>query len=270
MIALLKYLQVHNRSSCHNYTEYNSLFPVYRGISNSQFRYKIRDNCQNPPWNVESDDPLLLAWWHWTLDHVVVLATRIGNPGYNKYRGKLLIPNMMSSRQAMRRGMFLPRQNIARQGVPLLTRKRAYATAQSRTLEEESTMAEADLESPQLPNISRQYLPPKGWHDDLMRRNVGDPVRFSVNGTHLSFTDSSIPQLHEQEELYSMWGPDIPPNSISPYTALWHFVIAATGIVGVGFLIKALGPDPPAVRRQYPYDGLVKELGGLQENKVFF
>lgn len=66
-----------------------------------------------------------------------------------------------------------------------------------------------------------------------------------------------------------MWGPDIPPNSISPYTALRHFAIVATGFVGVGFLIKAITPDPPAVRRQYPYDGLVKELGGLEENKVF-
>jgi NADH dehydrogenase (ubiquinone) 1 beta subcomplex subunit 8 len=65
-----------------------------------------------------------------------------------------------------------------------------------------------------------------------------------------------------------MWGPDIPPNSISPYKALFHFVIAASGIVGVGFLIKSLTPEMPAVRRQYPYDGLVKELGGLQENKV--
>lgn len=66
-----------------------------------------------------------------------------------------------------------------------------------------------------------------------------------------------------------MWGPDIPPNSISPYTALRHFMIAASGIVAVGFLIKyGLTPDMPAVRRQYPYDGLVKELGGLQENKV--
>jgi NADH dehydrogenase (ubiquinone) 1 beta subcomplex subunit 8 len=46
-------------------------------------------------------------------------------------------------------------------------------------------------------------------------------------------------------------------------------MIAASGIVAVGFLIKyGLTPDMPAVRRQYPYDGLVKELGGLQENKV--
>jgi len=76
-----------------------------------------------------------------------------------------------------------------------------------------------------------------------------------------------ILQLHEQEELYSMWGPDIPP--ISPYTALRQFLMAASGIIGAGFFIKyALVPDPPVVRRQYPFDGLVKELGGLEENKV--
>lgn len=30
----------------------------------------------------------------------------------------------------------------------------------------------------------------------------------------------------------------------------------------------ALTPDIPVVRREYPYEGLVKELGGLEENKV--
>jgi len=167
----------------------------------------------------------------------------------------------MSSRQVLRRGMVSPRQ---RQGVPLLTRRRAYATVQP-TTEDDSTTPEADLEYPQLPNVSRQYLPPKGWQDNLMRRNEGDAVRFSINVLLLSLPPQ---QLHEREELYSMWGPDIPPNGISPYKALWHFVIAATGIVGAGFLIKLITPNPPMVRREYPYDGLVKELGGLQENKA--
>lgn len=66
-----------------------------------------------------------------------------------------------------------------------------------------------------------------------------------------------------------MWGPDIPP--ISPYTALRHFLIAAGGFVSVGLIIKfCLVPEPPVVRRQYPFDGLVKELGGAQKNKVLF
>ena len=83
----------------------------------------------------------------------------------------------------------------------------------------------------------------------------------------LSFTDSLIHQLHEQDEVLSMWGPDIPP--LSPYKALAQFSIAFVGFVGFGFLVKEVfTPDAPAVRREYPYSGLVMELGGLEENKV--
>ncbi|THH12299.1 hypothetical protein EW146_g7747 [Bondarzewia mesenterica] len=100
---------------------------------------------------------------------------------------------------------------------------------------------------PQLPNVSRQTLPPKGWWDIQMRRNMGDT-------------------MHEEEELYSMWGPDAP--NIPPSTALYHFSIAVLGFVGFGFLCKyALVPERPAIPREYPFDGLVKELGGLEANK---
>lgn len=63
-----------------------------------------------------------------------------------------------------------------------------------------------------------------------------------------------------------MWGPDIPPVPTS--TATIQFLIAVTGFVGVGFLLKSLAPEPPAIRREYPFSGLVQELGGLEENKV--
>ena len=73
--------------------------------------------------------------------------------------------------------------------------------------------------------------------------------------------------MHEYEELYSMWGPDIPP--IEPHIALRRFGYAVLAFVSFGFLVKtALVPDMPAVRRQYPFTGLVTELGGLDENKV--
>jgi len=75
-----------------------------------------------------------------------------------------------------------------------VTRRRAYANAQPTTSEDESTTPEADLEYPQVPNVSRQHLPPKGWQDNLMRRNEGDAVRFSIYA--LSFfpypSDSSM------------------------------------------------------------------------------
>ena len=64
-----------------------------------------------------------------------------------------------------------------------------------------------------------------------------------------------------------MWGPDIP--NVPPRTALFHFTLATLAFVGFGFLAKAaLVPDRPAVPRQYPYSGLVTELGGLEENKA--
>ncbi|PFH52924.1 hypothetical protein AMATHDRAFT_55791 [Amanita thiersii Skay4041] len=101
---------------------------------------------------------------------------------------------------------------------------------------------------PQLPWVSRQSLPPKGWNDDLMRRNYGDT-------------------LHEQEEVLSMWGPDVAP--LPPQTALKQFLLAAAGFVGFGYFIRDyITPDVPAIRREYPYDGLVTELGGMNENKA--
>ncbi|KAG6862490.1 hypothetical protein C0995_000036 [Termitomyces sp. Mi166 len=101
---------------------------------------------------------------------------------------------------------------------------------------------------PQLPFVSRQHLSPYGWQDPLMRRNFGDT-------------------LHEEEEVLSMWGPDIPP--VPPSTAATHFLIAVSAFVGFGFLVRyGLLQDPPAVRREYPYGGLVTELGGLDENKA--
>ena len=73
--------------------------------------------------------------------------------------------------------------------------------------------------------------------------------------------------MHEHEEMYSMWGPDIP--HVDPATSLRHFTIAVSGFVAFGlFCNYALVPARPAVPRQYPFDGLVKELGGMQANKV--
>ncbi|KAG6853976.1 hypothetical protein C0991_011838 [Blastosporella zonata] len=101
---------------------------------------------------------------------------------------------------------------------------------------------------PQLPFVSRQHLTPHGWQDPLMRRNFGDP-------------------LHEQEEVLGMWGPDIPP--VAPSTAAGHFFIAVTAFVSFGFLVRyGLLQEPPAIRREYPYGGLVTELGGLDANKA--
>lgn len=75
--------------------------------------------------------------------------------------------------------------------------------------------------------------------------------------------------MHEREELYSMWGPD--KSHVAPATALNHFAIAFSGFVAFGFLCSyVLIPDRPAVPRQYPFNGLVRELGGIEENRVSY
>ena len=64
-----------------------------------------------------------------------------------------------------------------------------------------------------------------------------------------------------------MWGPDAAP--LPPNVALRWFSIAVAGFVSFGFLAKyALVADRPAVPREYPFSGLVTELGGLEENQV--
>jgi len=81
-----------------------------------------------------------------------------------------------------------------------------------------------------------------------MRRNFGDT-------------------LHEEEEIVSMWGPDI--SVVNPQTALFQFTLVALGFVGFGFIVQGtLVPERTAVPREYPFSGLVAELGGSDENKA--
>ncbi|EIW84326.1 hypothetical protein CONPUDRAFT_50068 [Coniophora puteana RWD-64-598 SS2] len=105
---------------------------------------------------------------------------------------------------------------------------------------------------PDLPWVSNQQRSPYGWWDPQMRRNFNEPA-------------SPSPLFCQ---LLSMWGPDVAP--VPPQTALRQFLLAAGSFVSFGFLVKyALTPDRPAVPREYPYSGLVTELGGLDANKVW-
>ncbi|KAF7773252.1 hypothetical protein Agabi119p4_5419 [Agaricus bisporus var. burnettii] len=129
---------------------------------------------------------------------------------------------------------------------------RSYASQRPPTYEERPSYDTTDPEPnyPQLPYVSRQHLPPKQWDDMLLRRNYGDT-------------------LHEQEEVLSMWGPDIPPAGLTGESALRQLLGALAGFAVLGVYIKYFGiPDRPAVPREFPYDGLVKELGGVEAIKA--
>ncbi|KAI0707326.1 hypothetical protein C8Q76DRAFT_696541 [Earliella scabrosa] len=109
---------------------------------------------------------------------------------------------------------------------------------------------------PRLPFVSKQTRPARGWEDMQFRRNFGE-------------TSSSCltpEQLHEQEEVLSMWGPDVPV--VPPQTAARWFSIAVLGFVSFGVLCNYAHPEIPAIRREYPFSGLVSELGGYEENQA--
>lgn len=56
---------------------------------------------------------------------------------------------------------------------------------------------------------------------------------------------------------------------MDPSRALKQLSIYFSGLIAFGVLVKyALIPDRLAVPREFPFDGLVKELGGVEVNKV--
>jgi NADH dehydrogenase (ubiquinone) 1 beta subcomplex subunit 8 len=64
-----------------------------------------------------------------------------------------------------------------------------------------------------------------------------------------------------------MWAPDVP--AVDPRTSARYFAVALLGFITFGTTAYyVLTPNMPAIRREYPYDGLVTELGGVEANKV--
>ncbi|KIJ52589.1 hypothetical protein M422DRAFT_94388, partial [Sphaerobolus stellatus SS14] len=94
---------------------------------------------------------------------------------------------------------------------------------------------------PQLPWETTQTKPPTGWWDLQMRRNYGEPI-------------------HEEDDALNMWSPD--PPIIPPAVALRQFTLVALALTGFGTILYLNVPERVSVPRQYPYGGLVKELGG--------
>lgn len=65
-----------------------------------------------------------------------------------------------------------------------------------------------------------------------------------------------------------MFSPDLPQANIKPRSALLQASLAFAGLGGFMAFLSYIRPEPPAARRSYPHDGLVKEMGGWHEHKV--
>ncbi|KDN38801.1 hypothetical protein K437DRAFT_259298 [Tilletiaria anomala UBC 951] len=69
--------------------------------------------------------------------------------------------------------------------------------------------------------------------------------------------------LHEQEDVLSVWAPDLHQN-VKPTSALFQLLLAAGAASLFASIIYATRPSLPAMPRSYPRDGLAEELGGPQ------
>lgn len=63
-----------------------------------------------------------------------------------------------------------------------------------------------------------------------------------------------------------MWSLDVFPTSTG--SAFKQLLVVASVFVGFFAAVKYITPERPAIPRTYPYSGLVRELGGVEENKV--
>lgn len=63
-----------------------------------------------------------------------------------------------------------------------------------------------------------------------------------------------------------MWGPDIPV--IDPSVALKQFTIAFAIFASIYGLSYIASPQMPAIRREYPHDGLQKAFGGHDQART--
>ncbi|KAF9506894.1 hypothetical protein BS47DRAFT_1352388, partial [Hydnum rufescens UP504] len=142
----------------------------------------------------------------------------------------------------------LPRPATRVPRVTALITCRHSSTTPGGVVEWEQKEVDPQLDGyPQLPAVSYQRRRETGWDDDQERRNFGEPVP-------------------EEHEALSVWAPDV--YDISGSYALREFSIAVV-LFGVFFSgIYLITPDRPAVPRTYPFSGLVKELGGMEENKA--
>ncbi|GAA5891230.1 hypothetical protein JCM6882_004629 [Rhodosporidiobolus microsporus] len=112
---------------------------------------------------------------------------------------------------------------------------------------------DADLEPalhnmgyPKLPRDSRQTRQPRGWWDMQERLNYGEP-------------------LAENEDLQSMWAPDV--HKVKPSSALSQLLLmfGAVGVFAYG--VSLIRAQPHALPRGYPNNGLVRELSGTDDEQ---
>ena len=70
-------------------------------------------------------------------------------------------------------------------------------------------------------------------------------------------------QVHEEEDALSMWSPD--QHRVEASRAAIGIVTMLALVAGFSYYVTIHRPQRKAVARNYPYNGLEKELGGYSQ-----
>ncbi|GAA6024749.1 hypothetical protein JCM10207_008884 [Rhodosporidiobolus poonsookiae] len=121
-----------------------------------------------------------------------------------------------------------------------------YPAVKTEPYDPDTEPALAAMNYPKLSRDSRQLRQPRGWWDAQERLNFGEP-------------------LPENEDLQSMWAPDV--HKVKPSSALSQLLLMF-GVVGVFALgVNEIRARPHALPRGYPNNGLVRELSGTDDEQ---
>lgn len=104
------------------------------------------------------------------------------------------------------------------------------------------------------PNLPYEYYVDRPqdvkWDDQQGRRNLGE-------------------LLHHRFDLIDVWSPDhfdrLPDSKAWGYNGIFFGLVGAFSV-----LCWYMWEEPQFVRREYPFGGLYKQLGGSDENKELF
>ncbi|RIB08309.1 hypothetical protein C2G38_2045278 [Gigaspora rosea] len=142
-------------------------------------------------------------------------------------------------------------RSILFRSLPVLSQSFPIARGQIVRYQHVKPPPKVNVEDPQIgdyPNLPVEFKldrPPLGWEDQQNRRNFGEPI-------------------HEEEEILNVWSFDRYDIDFGDAAMQLLTFFALLGIYM--FAIKQTDHESPAIKKQYPYDGLRVELGGEADN----
>ncbi|CAG8681170.1 23060_t:CDS:2 [Cetraspora pellucida] len=155
-----------------------------------------------------------------------------------------MLPRLTQLTRTATRTILFRNLPVLSQGFPITSRERLVRYQHAKP----PPKINPDPQIGDYPNLPVEFKldrPPLGWDDLQNRRNFGEPI-------------------HEEEEILNVWSFDRYDINLGDAAMQLLTFFALLGVYM--FAIKQTDYEPPAIKKQYPYDGLRVEMGGESVN----